>query len=128
MHLLGLATQLRTTDMEASIGFYTGMLGFRLDFRFGDFYAGLSQGPWQLHLKRVDAPDPSIAFVAAGEHLHLHIQVADADAAAAELAARGAVLASPPTDKPWGMREFTLRDDQGHTLYFASDIPKATTA
>jgi uncharacterized glyoxalase superfamily protein PhnB len=33
-----------------------------------------------------------------------------------ELAARGALLTSQPTNKPWGLREFTLRTPDGHRI------------
>ena len=33
--------QIRTTDMEESIDFYVNKLGFELDFRYQDFYAGI---------------------------------------------------------------------------------------
>ena len=36
----GVITQIRTTNIEESIEFYT-RLGFELDFRFKDFYAGI---------------------------------------------------------------------------------------
>ncbi len=109
--------QLRTTDLEASIQFYTKVLGFTLAFRFGDFYAGVKAGEQMVHLKLVDAPDPGLAAVASGEHFHLYIEVDDADGYAARLEQVGVSVVSQPQDKPWGMREFVVRDDQGHTLF-----------
>jgi catechol 2,3-dioxygenase-like lactoylglutathione lyase family enzyme len=114
--------QLRTTDLAATIRFYTEVLGLRLAFVYGDFYAGLWAGGQMVHLKRADAPDPSIPWVASGEHLHLYLDTDDARALAAAIEAKGIALTRPVHETPWGRREFWLRDDQGHTLCFGETI------
>ncbi|MBM3525592.1 MAG: hypothetical protein FJX57_21800 [Alphaproteobacteria bacterium] len=122
MRISSIIPQLRTTDIEASIRFYTERLGFTLDFRYADFYAGIRAGTQLFHLKRVDDRDPSIAFVAAGEHLHLYLTTDDAAAAAQSAIAAGITLLKPLHDTPWGTREFAIADDQGHILYIG-EIP-----
>jgi len=77
MQITHFASQLRTTDLERSIAFYTQCLGFRLAFRYADFYAEVDLGGHLLHLKLIDATDPSIDFVQQGGHLHLHLTVDD---------------------------------------------------
>ena len=124
--ITGVTPQLRTTDLEASIRFYVDDLGFDLAFRWEDFYAGLCAGAAEIHLKRVDAPDPSIAHVAAGDHVHLYIHVDDVDAMAARLRARSVPVLAGPIDRPWNTREVVLRDDQGHTLYFSQPSKELT--
>jgi catechol 2,3-dioxygenase-like lactoylglutathione lyase family enzyme len=109
--------QLRTTDLARSIRFYTEVLGLELVFQYEDFYAGLRAGGQMIHLKLVDAADPSVAYVADGEHFHLYLETDDAASLAAAVAARGVPFVKPLHDTPWGTREFTIRDDQGHTLY-----------
>jgi catechol 2,3-dioxygenase-like lactoylglutathione lyase family enzyme len=116
----GVIPQLRTTDLDASIRFYVESLGFALAFRHGDFYAGIAAGPHLFHLKLADAPDRSIADVAAGEHFHLYVEVTDAPALAAVLRQRGVQLVREPHATAWGTIEFVIRDNQGHTLYFGS--------
>lgn len=122
VRITGITPQLRTTDLDASIRFYTEKLGFALGFRWRDFYAGICAGEAEFHLKRVDEPDPSIPYVAEGDHVHLYVHVADVDALAAEFRARGVALIAGPVDRPWGTREFVVRDDQGHTLYFSQPL------
>jgi catechol 2,3-dioxygenase-like lactoylglutathione lyase family enzyme len=109
--------QLRTTDLEASIRFYTETLGLKLEFRYEDFYAGIRAGNQLFHLKRVDEKDPSIAFVADGEHFHLYLETDDVAAAAAALKAKAVVFVKDIHDTAWGTREIAIKDDQGHTLY-----------
>jgi len=85
----GVIPQLRTTDLAGSIDFYTTRLGLTLEFRYSDFYAGIRAGKQIVHLKLVDAPDPSIEFVDRDGHFHLYLETNDADAAAAALKLKG---------------------------------------
>jgi len=117
--ITGITPQLRTTDLDASIRFYVDRLGFALAFRWQDFYAGLCAGDAEIHLKRVDAPDPSIGYVTEGDHVHLYLHVDDVDALHEELRRQGIAVIAGPLDRPWNTREIVLRDDQGHTLYFS---------
>ena len=111
-------TQIRTTDLEESIEFYT-RLGFELDFRFKDFYAGIKVGDHQFHLKLVDDKDPSIEFVSDGDHFHLYFPTDDVESKAKELAAKGISLRRGINTTEWGSKEFSIADNQGHVLYFA---------
>jgi catechol 2,3-dioxygenase-like lactoylglutathione lyase family enzyme len=114
--------QLRTTDLDASIRFYTEVLGFELAFRYQDFYAGVTAGPQTIHLKLVDSPDPSIPFVRDGSHVHLYIAVDDVRAAADELRQRGVRLTRDPYETPYRTREISFEDPQGHSLYLFQDL------
>jgi len=118
MLIARVATQLRVLDLERSVRFYIDRLGFMQEFCYGDFYVGLRAAATALHLKKVDTSDPSISFVQAGDHLHLYLTVSDLDATFKEI--RGNVeVVTPITTKPWGPREFTIRDPDGHTIYIA---------
>ncbi len=118
MPIAGVTTQLRTTDLAASVRFYTTKVGLALDFQYEDFYAGIRAGGQLFHLKLVDEKDPSIAFVEKGDHFHLYLETDDADATAAALKRNGIRLVKDVHETPWGTREFSIKDDQGHTLYF----------
>ena len=118
MTITGVIPQLRTTDLAASIRFHTTRLGFTLDFQYEDFYAGIRAGTQVFHLKRVDEADPSIPFVAEGDHFHLYFDTDDAAATATALKANGVRFVRELHGTPWGTREFSIVDDQGHTLYF----------
>jgi catechol 2,3-dioxygenase-like lactoylglutathione lyase family enzyme len=117
MQISGVVPQLRTTDLGASIEFYTTKLGFSLEFRYDDFYAGVRCGSYMLHLKLIDDPDPSIAFVDANEHFHLYLDTPDVDGAAEELKRRGVILVRDVHRTDWGTRECIIKDNAGHTLY-----------
>jgi catechol 2,3-dioxygenase-like lactoylglutathione lyase family enzyme len=118
MHISGAILQLRTTDLAASVRFYTATLGLTLAFQYEDFYAGIRAGAQLFHLELVHERDPSIEFVERGEHFHLYLETDDVAALATALRAKGVRLVKEVHDTAWGTREFAAHDDQGHTLYF----------
>lgn len=122
MLISGATAQLRTTDLEESIRFYTAMLGLTLEFQYQDFYAGIRAGDQLFHLKLSDEKDPSIAFVEEEGHFHLYFQTDDATALAAALKAKGVPLLRDVHDTDWGTRELVIHDNQGHTLYFGQRL------
>lgn len=114
--------QLRTTDLASSIDFYTTRLGFTLEFQYRDFYAGVRAGDHIVHLKLVDERDPSIPFVDHGDHFHLYIGTDDVVATAERLRQNGVRLEREVHETPWETREFVIKDNQGHTLYFGQPL------
>jgi catechol 2,3-dioxygenase-like lactoylglutathione lyase family enzyme len=118
MQISSVVPQLRTTDLAASIEFYTTKLDFTLEFQYDDFYAGVRSANYVVHLKLIDAPDPSIAFVDREEHFHLYFQTADVSAVARDLERRGVRLVQDVHETAWGTRECIIKDNAGHTLYF----------
>jgi len=125
MAVLTITPQLRTTDLDGSIRFYTERVGLKLEFQYADFYAGISSGSGSFHLKRVDSPDPSVAFVDEGGHLHLYLGVDDVDSFAERLRITGVELIQPPCNTDWGTRELVFHDDQGHTIYAGMPVSPA---
>jgi uncharacterized glyoxalase superfamily protein PhnB len=122
MKIKAVIPQLRTTDMALSISFYTEKLGFTVEFNYEDFYAGIRAGDQLIHLKLVDQPDPSIPYVVDGGHLHLYLQTDDLRSFAEQLKSRGVEMVEDVHNTGWNTREFIIRDDQGHTLYFGESL------
>ena len=122
MQITNIIAQLRTTDLAASIRFYTTRLGFALEFQHEDFYAGVRAGGHVVHLKLVDEGDPSIAYVDLGDHFHLYFETEDVMAAAERVRLAGVRFEREVHETLWGTREFVIRDDQGHTLYFGQPL------
>jgi catechol 2,3-dioxygenase-like lactoylglutathione lyase family enzyme len=118
MQISSAIAQLRTTDIGESVRFYTTRLGLTLEFQYEDFYAGIRAGGQLFHLKLVDQRDPSIEYVAGGEHFHLYLETDDAAALADALKKNGVAILKDVHETAWGTREFVINDDQGHTLYF----------
>ena len=100
-------TQIRTTNIQESIDFYVNKLGFKLDFRYQDFYAGIESGSGKFHLKLVDKQDPSIDFVRQGNHLHLYFPITNACKKANDLKSKGVVLITEPHNTNYSKNEPT---------------------
>lgn len=122
MSVTAIIPQIRTTNLNACIDFYVKKLGFDLEFRYEDFYAGIRAGGQIMHLKLVDDPDPSIDFVANGEHLHLYFECDDVDARARRYEAAGVSFVGSLQATDWGSREFYVVDRDGHTLCFGQPV------
>jgi catechol 2,3-dioxygenase-like lactoylglutathione lyase family enzyme len=122
MKISGAIAQLRTTDLPASIRFYTEKVGLTLEFQFEDFNAGIRAGDQLFHLKHIDEKDPSIAIVDEGGHFHLYFQTDDAAATAELLKKNGVPLVQDVHETAWNTRELVILDDQGHTLYFGEPL------
>ena len=122
MTVSGVVAQIRTTDLEESIDFYVSKLGFELDFRFQDFYAGIRVAEAQsFHLKLVDEKDPSIDFVRDDDHFHLFFSTEDVGAEAERFKRSGVRFHAGISETAWGTREFYVYDNQGHTLCFSQE-------
>ena len=122
MQISSAIAQLRTTDLAASIRFYTTKVGLTIEFQHEDFYAAVRAGGQLFHLKLGDEKDPTIEFVDQGEHFHLYFETDDAAATADTLKRNGVQLVKEVHQTTWGTKEFVINDDQGHTLYFGETL------
>jgi catechol 2,3-dioxygenase-like lactoylglutathione lyase family enzyme len=98
-------------DVAASLTYYTGALGFKVDWQFGNF-ASVSRGTCTLFLTE-DAQGHAGTW--------LWIATSDTEVLFAEWRASGAKIRQGPTNFPWGSLEMQVTDLDGHVLRFASD-------
>lgn len=119
--LITSAPQFLVLDLQAACAFYVDKLGFRVEFTYDDFYAGVARDGIRIHLKLSDTPDPSRQAKQREDHLDVYITVEDVAALYAEYQSRGVVFAQPLEVKPWGMREFVVWDNSGFILHFGQD-------
>jgi len=116
VHCEQLHPTLSVEDVSAAVGFYTGQLGFRLGFLWGDppTTAGVDLGKVQVMLSQgTSNPDGwSVYFV-----------VEDVDELHAFHRDRGVDIVDAPEDKPWGLRQYRIRDPFGHALFFGQHLP-----
>jgi catechol 2,3-dioxygenase-like lactoylglutathione lyase family enzyme len=110
---------LPTHDLSATRGFYQA-LGFRAGYN-DDHYEILRRGNLVVHLERCDDLLP------ASNRTSCYWRVADADALYREFAAlglpsEGSPRLTAPSDEPWGMREFTLKDPAGNLIRVGHEL------
>ncbi|MCG5054080.1 MAG: VOC family protein [Myxococcales bacterium] len=118
--LHGAQTVLLVGDVRKTVAFYCDVLGFRLDFEWGDppTHARVSSGD------RSHASAARIHFHEADPTLLKHktcsiyVHVGnDLDELCRELKSRGVEVVEEPTERPWG-RQFGIHDINGFLLLF----------
>jgi catechol 2,3-dioxygenase-like lactoylglutathione lyase family enzyme len=112
---------LQVKDIADALRFYCEVLGFEKDFEFGP-YAGVHFGECCLHLcahttwKRPLGGGAVVVFAD------------EIDAYFAIVKGRGAEIALEPTDEPYEMRDFVVKDPDGNVLTFGCSLPKGVEA
>jgi catechol 2,3-dioxygenase-like lactoylglutathione lyase family enzyme len=106
---------LTVADIPAAVDFYTKKLGFKLGFLWGDppTFAGVKLDQVQIFLQK-GAPDPKGGLV--------YFHVGDADELFEFHRAGGVEIATPPGDREYGIRDYTIRDLDGHYLTFGHPL------
>ena len=113
-------------DIRVAVRFYQDTLGLHLRFVDGDHYALFQVGAAKLALQvaRPAGPDLPVAddLVAPtterGASVLVAFAVKDVDRWCATLKERGVSISREPADYPWGDREFSVHDPDGHVLIF----------
>jgi catechol 2,3-dioxygenase-like lactoylglutathione lyase family enzyme len=105
------------SDIPAAIDFYVGKLGFERAFTWGDppTFAGMSLGKVQIFLAK-GAPNPSAETSAA------YFFVGDADRLYQFHRANGVEIVHPIDDRPYGLRDYAVRDLDGYYLVFGHNL------
>ncbi len=110
--------------------YYRDILGFQLDPERGVFdafgsepegvYAIVERSGAEIHfqIRRGELPGRRRESIERDVYIH----VPDVDALHAELAGRGATLAGPPTNAPYGLREIEVRDPDGFRITFGAPL------
>jgi catechol 2,3-dioxygenase-like lactoylglutathione lyase family enzyme len=108
-------TGLPVPDVLESVEFYTEKLGFQLGFTWGEppTMAGVNLGKAQIFLER-GTPNPG--------GCSLYFVVGDADELFAFQRSNGVEAVTEPGDRPYGLRDYRIRDRHGYELSFGHYI------
>ena len=106
---------LRVTDVLAAVEFYTRKLGFQLGFTWGDppEIAGVNLGSVQMFLQQ-GTPSP--------QGCALHFVVGNADELYEFHRANDVEMLQDPGDRPYGLRDYRIRDLHGYELGFGHHL------
>jgi uncharacterized glyoxalase superfamily protein PhnB len=123
----GVQPVLPVPDVDAAAAWFCAVLGFEIDFVLGTpgDYGRVKLGdrswgdPVFIHLSRSAAP-----VQPCGE-IRLHVGH-DVDGLHAHVLAQGAAVTLPPTDQPWGLREFEVIAPGGHRIRLGAETGHAT--
>ena len=108
--------ELAYADVAQAADWLCRAFGFQERLRIGTHRAQLSFGETGLVLTRAGAAE------AAPRGHGVMVRVADVDAHYAQAQAAGAQVLSPPTDYPFGERQYTAVDPAGHRWTFTQSI------
>jgi uncharacterized glyoxalase superfamily protein PhnB len=116
----GAQAVLMVTDVRQTLAWYRDVLGFHIDFEYGDppTHARVSSGDRDHASAARIRFEKGPASVNATSSCYLYLHVGEGmDELCEELRARGVEISAAPTDRPWG-RQFSIRDLNGYTLSF----------
>ena len=105
--------ELPVADVERAQQHYRDTLGFEIGWLYpGKEIGAVSRGAAVIFFRKRNAPfEPAIHWVF----------TEDIDASYAELQSSGANIVDPLEKKPWGLRQFTVKDLDGNIFYFYQD-------
>lgn len=111
------------TDYEATVGFFTDVMGLEILRSFEDGGKGTillaADGQIEVFSAETSGATPGVAGVA------LAWEVDDAEAEHARIAARGGVLHGEPAIKPWGHKNFVVDGPDGWVItLFEVTVPQ----
>jgi uncharacterized glyoxalase superfamily protein PhnB len=111
-----------TDDVKKSIKYYTEVLGFSFDFEYGDpvVYAGVKSGNAEIYFSH----DPEIINAIKEKKFNpeIFIWLPDADNLFKEHVKNGAEIIETISDRPWGARQYVVKDINGYHLKFAQAL------
>jgi len=108
---------LLVADIDFSIEFYTKKLGFEIDFRYEDFYAGIIRDGYSIHLKSGNHSTEERKSKIENEDLDIVFLVEGVEDLYNELVNKSVEITQPLCDRPYG-KEFYIADPDGHILAF----------
>src|SRR5262249_53515234 len=108
---------LSVPDIAAAVDFYAKRLGFWVAFTEGDppRMAGVNLGQVQMFLEQ-GTPGP--------EGCSVYFVVGNADELFEFHRSNGVEIVQPPTDQPYGLRDYRVRDLNGYLLSFGHHLMK----
>lgn len=111
-------------DVKRAAAYYSDVLGFTTRGFWGDppMFAIADRDGISVMLRQVKADEAFQPNAALEDCLDAYFSVNDADALYAEYLGKGANLVCPPENQAYMMREFQVRDPDGHVLVFAHDL------
>ena len=106
------APVLHVPNVQAAVDYYRDVLGFISDFG-DDHYAVVWRDNSAVHFAKGNENPTGV---------HLFQWVRDVDSCYEEVRRRGAEIAVAPEDRPYGIRDFTVRDPNGVSIIFGQEI------
>ncbi|WP_343532184.1 VOC family protein [Pedobacter sp.] len=115
-----MSPQLLVADIGASIEFYTQKIGFELDFRYEDFYAGIIKDGYSIHLKLGSPSLEERQHKLEHDDLDIVFSIEDVETLYNDFVNKGIQITQPLCERPYG-KEFYIADPDGYILAFLEE-------
>lgn len=112
-----MSPQLLVADIDLAIEFYTKKLGFDIDFRYEDFYAGIIKDGYSIHLKADKSSIEERKNRKDHDDLEITFEVDGIESLYEELSNRSVEFSQPLRDMPYG-KEFYVADPDNNIIAF----------
>jgi catechol 2,3-dioxygenase-like lactoylglutathione lyase family enzyme len=107
---------LLVADVNRSLKFYTQKLGFELDFRYEDFYAGIIKDGYSIHLKMQEDKREN-------KELEIVFSVEGIEGLYEELTYKSVEFVQPLHNMPYG-KEFYVADPDDNIIAFVEEAKR----
>ena len=104
--------ELPVADVERAQQHYRDALGFEIRWLHDGEIGAVSRGEVAIFFRKSTRPFAAVVHWVFAD---------DIDATYKELQSLGANIVEPLEQKPWGLRQFTVEDIDGHRFYFHHD-------
>ena len=112
-----MSPQLLVSDIDRSIDFYTKQLGFDVDFRYEDFYAGIIKDGYSIHLKSGHLSTEERTKKKMNEDIDIVFSVDNIEGLYNELSEKQVEIIQTLRNMPYG-KEFYIADIDGYIISF----------
>lgn len=112
-----MSPQLQVADLDRSLEFYTQQLGFTIDFRYEDFYAGIIKDGYSIHLKSSKPSIEERTNKKKNEDLDIVFSIDNIEELFEELSNREVDIIQPIRTMAYG-KEFYIEDPDGYIISF----------
>ena len=116
-----MSPQFLVTDIEHSIDFYTKKLGFDVEFRYEDFYAGIMKDSYSIHLKSGKPSMEERKSKRKRDDLDIVFSVEAVEDLYEEFVNKSVEIIQPLCVRPYG-KEFYIADPDGYILAFLEEV------
>ena len=120
--------EIPVSNIEQALAYYQNALGFQKDwYEEGHGIAGISKGQCRMFLTSTEFREDKGNAPPVLIWLNLNNK-AEVDALHEEWQSTQATIVSPPEDKPWHLREFTVADPDGNLYRVFYDFSRDVEA
>lgn len=119
-----MSPQLKVTDIDRAVHFYTKKLGFDIDFRYQDYYVSIIKDNYTIHLKSIESLNNKKEKENETDKKNIDLDIVFAvegiEDLYTEISSKTVTMIQPFRRMPYG-KEFYIADPDGNILGFVEE-------